>query len=104
MSIRFVNGHTGAMMLPQITVGDRTLVYVADLLPSVFHIPLPWIMAYDMFPLTTLKEKEIFLQEALEKGYVLYFEHDPVTECCTLKQTPKGIRADRTFTLEEWNG
>jgi glyoxylase-like metal-dependent hydrolase (beta-lactamase superfamily II) len=104
MSIRFVNGHTGAMMLPQITVGDQTLVYVADLLPSVFHIPLPWIMAYDMFPLTTLKEKEIFLQEALEKGYVLYFEHDPVTECCTLKQTPKGIRADRTFSLKEWNG
>jgi hypothetical protein len=57
-----------------------------------------------MFPLTTLKEKDIFLQEALDHDYVLFFEHDPATECCTLKQTEKGIRADTTFTLQEWAG
>lgn len=100
-SVRFVGGHTDAMMLPQITVGDKTLVYVADLFPGTFHIPLPWIMAYDMFPMKTLKEKESFLQEALDNNYVLYFEHDPVTECCTLKQTEKGIRVDKAFTLKE---
>lgn len=100
-SVRFVGGHTDAMMLPQITVGDKTLVYVADLFPGTFHIPLPWIMAYDMFPIKTLKEKESFLQEALDNHYVLYFEHDPVTECCTLRQTEKGIRVDETFSLKE---
>lgn len=101
MSIRFVGGHTQAMMLPQIKTGNQTLVYMADLLPAAFHIPLPWIMAYDMFPLKTLKEKDAFLKEALENNYVLFFEHDPVNECCTLKQTDKGIRADKFFTLKE---
>jgi glyoxylase-like metal-dependent hydrolase (beta-lactamase superfamily II) len=101
ISIRFVNGHTDAMMLPQINTGDKTIVYVADLFPATFHIPLPWIMAYDMFPLTTLKEKELFLREAVENDYILYFEHDPVTECCTLTETPKGIRVAETFALDQ---
>lgn len=101
ISIRFANGHTRAMMLPQIQWKGKTLVYVADLLPGTFHIPLPWVMAYDMFPMTTLEEKEAFLKEALENNYILYFEHDPYTECCTLKQTEKGIRLDKTFTLAE---
>lgn len=99
-SIRFCNGHTRAMMLPQLKLKEKTLVYMADLLPSVFHIPLPWVMAYDMFPLTSLEEKETFLQEALEKDYILYFEHDPEIECCNLKQTEKGIRMDQSFTLK----
>lgn len=101
ISIRFVNGHTKAMMLPQIKYKGKTLVYVADLFPGNFHIPLPWVMAYDMFPLTTLQEKEIFLNEALKNNYVLYFEHDPKIECCTLKQTERGIRVDKTFQLSE---
>jgi len=58
-------------------------------------------MAYDMFPLQTLTEKKLFLNEALEKEYVLYFEHDPVNECCTLQQTEKGIRVKNTFALTE---
>lgn len=99
--IRFAYGHTDAMMLPEIRYGDRRLVYMADLLPSAHHIPLPWIMAYDMFPMTTLQEKAAFLQEALEGNYVLYFEHDPATECCTLVSTEKGIRRGETFTLAE---
>lgn len=101
ISIRFVNGHTKAMMLPQIKYKDKTIMYVADLFPGHFHIPLPWVMAYDMFPLTTLQEKESSLKEALENNYVLYFEHDPKVECCTLKQTERGIRVDKTFPLRE---
>lgn len=99
ISIRFANGHTDAMMLPQIRYKDKTIVYMADLLPSVAHLPLPYVMAYDMFPLTTLTEKKKFLQEAADNQYVLFFEHDPVNECCVLQTTEKGIRAGETFAL-----
>ncbi|MBX5437985.1 MAG: MBL fold metallo-hydrolase [Thermoflavifilum sp.] len=99
--IRFVHGHTRAMMLPFITYKEKTIVFCADLLPSVAHIPLPYIMAYDVFPLTTLQEKESFLQEALEQSYILFFEHDPKVECCTVKMTEKGIRAGDFFSLHE---
>src|ERR1700712_4708749 len=75
VSIKFASGHTEAMMLPLINYKGKQILYMADLLPSVGHIPLPYIMAYDMFPLTTLKEKKLFLTEALEKDYILYFEH-----------------------------
>lgn len=101
IAIRQVFGHTEAMMLPQIEYKGTTLLYMADLLPSVGHIPLPYVMAYDMFPLTTLNEKKSFLTEAVENKYVLFFEHDPVTECCTLELTDKGIRAEKRFKLEE---
>jgi hypothetical protein len=74
---------------------------MADLLPSQGHIPLPYVMGYDMFPLTTLQEKKIFLQEAATKEYVLFFEHDPVVECCTVQKTEKGIRPHQLFKLEE---
>ena len=74
---------------------------MADLLPSVGHLPLPYVMAYDMFPLKTLAEKKLFLNEAVEKDYILYFEHDPINECCTLQQTEKGIRVKDVFKLSE---
>ncbi|MEO6069477.1 MAG: MBL fold metallo-hydrolase [Chitinophagaceae bacterium] len=102
ISVRFVSGHTESMMLPQINYNGQTIIYMADLLPSAGHIPLPYVMAYDMFPLETLKEKKKFLKEAVENNYLLYFEHDPKIECCQLQQTEKGIRAGETFTLEEW--
>ncbi|MEN9549712.1 MAG: hypothetical protein RIR12_2303 [Bacteroidota bacterium] len=101
LAIRFVNGHTKSMMLPQIQYKNRTIVYMADLLPSAAHIPLPYVMGYDMFPYTTLQEKKTFLQEAVEGDYILFFEHDPVNECCTLQQTEKGIRAKEVFKLSE---
>lgn len=101
ISVRFVNGHTESMMLPQIKYRDRTIVYVADLLPSLGHIPLPYVMAYDMFPLTTLEEKKSFLEEAVKGDYILFFEHDPQVECCKLKETEKGIRQADTFLLRE---
>ena len=97
VSIRFAFGHTEAMMLPQINYNGRTYVYMADLLPAAAHIPLPYVMAYDMFPLITLQEKKAFLEEAVANDYVLIFEHDPKTVCCTLERTEKGIRAMRQF-------
>ncbi len=99
--VRQVFGHTEAMMLPQLVYKNQTLLYMADLLPSAGHIPLPYVMAYDMFPLTTLNEKKSFLTEAQQNNYILFFEHDPVIECCTLKMTEKGIRMDKSFKLAE---
>ncbi|RVU02953.1 MBL fold metallo-hydrolase [Mucilaginibacter limnophilus] len=99
--VRFAYGHTDAQMLPLIEYKGRKLLYMADLLPSVGHLPLPYVMAYDMFPLKTLAEKKAILTEALEKEYILYFEHDAVNECCTLQMTEKGIRVKDTFTLAE---
>lgn len=101
ISVRFTDGHTAAMMLPQINYNGKTIVYMADLLPSVGHIPLPYIMGYDMFPLSTLHEKKLFLEEAVDNGYVLFFEHDPLYECCTLQRTEKGIRLKSTFKLSD---
>jgi glyoxylase-like metal-dependent hydrolase (beta-lactamase superfamily II) len=99
ITLKFAYGHTDAMMLPVINYNSKTIVYMADLLPSAAHIPLPYVMGYDMFPLTTLNEKKSFLQEAFDYNYILYFEHDPSVECCTLQTTDKGIRVKETFTL-----
>ena len=96
-----VDGHTDAMMIPHIEYQGKTLVYMADLLPSVGHIPLAWVMGYDTRPLITLQEKGDFLNAAADKEYVLLFEHDPVNECCTLKQTEKGVRLDEAFSIRE---
>lgn len=101
INIRFAFGHTEAMMLPQINYKGRTLLYMADLLPSIGHIPLPYVMGYDMFPVKTLDEKKKFFAEAVENDYILYLEHDPVNECCTLQNTEKGIRVKDTFKLSE---
>jgi glyoxylase-like metal-dependent hydrolase (beta-lactamase superfamily II) len=101
IQIRFVNGHTESMMLPQIRYKENTIVYMADLLPSVAHIPVPFIMAYDTRPLETLKEKKSFLTEAQQKNYILFFEHDPGIECCNLQLTEKGVRSKETFMLAE---
>ena len=99
INVKFAYGHTEAMMLPLINYNGKQILYVADLLPSIGHLPMPYVMAYDMFPLKTLTEKKIILTEALEKEYILYLEHDPVNECCSLKQTEKGIRVNETFNL-----
>lgn len=101
ITLKYAYGHTDAMMLPVMEYNGRIVVFMADLLPSIAHIPLPYVMGYDMFPLTTLNEKKTFLQEALEKDYVLFFEHDPKVECCTLQMTEKGIRVKETFRLDE---
>jgi glyoxylase-like metal-dependent hydrolase (beta-lactamase superfamily II) len=99
--IRFVSGHTESMMLPQIQFKENTIIFMADLLPSAAHLPVPFIMAYDTRPLETLKEKKLFLTEALQKNYILFFEHDPGIECCNLQLTEKGVRSKETFPLAD---
>jgi len=101
LSVRLTFGHTDAMMLPQLNYKGKTLLFMADLLPSVGHIPLPYVMAYDMFPMTTLQEKKSFLEEAATGGYVLFFEHDAANECCVLEKTEKGIRSGKGLRLED---
>lgn len=100
-SVITVDGHTDKQMLPKIKYKGHTIVFVADLLPSVGHIPLPYIMAYDTRPLDTMKEKKAFLEEAADNNYILFLEHDPVNECCTVKHTERGVRLDKTFPLAE---
>jgi len=96
-----VDGHTEQQMLPKLRYKDKTLVFMADLLPSVGHIPLPYVMGYDTRPLLTLQEKQAFLEEAARENYVLFLEHDPNYSCCTVKMTDKGVRLDQTFHLDE---
>lgn len=100
-NIRYAFGHTDAMMLPQLTYKNKTIIYAADLLPSTGHIPLPYVMSYDMFPLQTLKEKQTFLEEAAANNYVIYLEHDSINECCTVEQTEKGVRLKEIFKLTD---
>lgn len=99
--IYFVDGHTEKQMLPKIDYKEKTIVFVADLLPTIGHIPLPYVMGYDTRPLLTLTEKEKFLNEAAEKNYFLFFEHDAHNQLCTVKKTEKGVRLDQTFTFNE---
>jgi len=101
VDIIFTSGHTENMMIPKIHINGKTVCYMADLLPSVGHIPLPYVMGYDVRPLVTLAEKEKFLLEAADNEYILFFEHDPINECCTVKKTEKGVRLDRVFRLSE---
>lgn len=97
----YVSGHTDKMMIPKISYKGHTVCYMADLLPSVGHIPLPYVMAYDTRPLITMVEKEKFLNDAADHNYVLFFEHDPLYECCTVKHTERGVRLDQTFKLSD---
>ncbi len=95
--VLFVDGHTESMMIPHIQYKGKTLVFMADLLPSVGHIPLPYVMGYDVRPLITMREKGMFLEKAQKEDYILFLEHDSINECCTLKETEKGIRLDNSF-------
>jgi glyoxylase-like metal-dependent hydrolase (beta-lactamase superfamily II) len=104
ISIMLVRGHTDAMMIPHIKYKEKIVVFVADLIPSTGHIPLQYLCGYDTRPLITLSEKNIFLNTAAEKEYILMFEHDSINECCTVQQTERGIRVKDTFTLKEYFG
>lgn len=99
--IFYASGHTDKMMLPMIKYKDKTICFMADLIPSASHIPLPYVMGYDTRPLITMEEKERFLNEAADKNYVLFLEHDPLHECCTVQRTERGIKLDKTFSLKE---
>ncbi len=99
--VLFVNGHTDAQMIPHINYQGKKIVFTADLLPSVGHIPLPYLMSYDTRPLLTLEEKAKFLNTAADEGYYLFLEHDSVNELCTVKHTERGVRLDQTFAFNE---
>jgi len=96
-----VDGHTDKQMLPYIDYKGKKLVFVADLIPTVGHIPLPYVIGYDTRPLLTLDEKELFLNEAVENEYYLFFEHDAHNEICTVKNTEKGVRLDTVCSFNE---
>ena len=99
--VLFADGHTEAQMIPHIEYQDKTIVFAADLLPSVGHIPLPYVMGYDTRPLLTLQEKKIFLETAAQKGHTLFLEHDYFHSCCTVKQTERGVKLDQAFQFED---
>ena len=101
LSFLEVNGHTEAMMLPLIKYKNTTVAFMADLIPSVGHLPIPYVMGYDTRPLETLKEKDVILKQALENNWTLFFEHDPITECINVERTEKGIRKKDGFLLSE---
>jgi glyoxylase-like metal-dependent hydrolase (beta-lactamase superfamily II) len=98
--VRYFNGHTDAMMIPHIDYKGKTIVYMADLLPTTGHIPVPYVMAYDTRPLLTLDEKANFMELASNNNYVLFLEHDPINECCSVIKTEKGFKLDQSFSLD----
>lgn len=104
IAVRLAHGHTESMMMPQIKYKGHTILYITDLLPTVGHIPLPYVMGYDTRPLITLEERQNYWQEIMEKEYIIFFEHDPIHECCTLQMTEKGIRVKETFKFSDIDG
>lgn len=100
IDLLYTIGHTNSMMHPIIPYQNTKLIYLADLIPTMAHIPTPYVMGYDVRPLDTMKEKTNVLKEAAEKNYLLYFEHDPFNEMCTVKETEKGIRVNEILTLQ----
>lgn len=102
ISVRIYNGHTAGQVIPFINFERNTLVYMADFIPTTAHIPLPFIISYDTSPLITLAEKEEFLKEAVLNNYILFFEHDNINECCTVHNTEKGVRANKTGLLKDF--
>jgi len=99
--IKFYYGHTRGQVIPTIKFGEKYITFCGDLFPATAHIPMPYIMGYDMWAEQTLRDKEIFFKDALEKKSILFFEHDIYNECCNLIQTEKGVKVNNTFKLNE---
>ena len=99
---KLFNGHTEGQLIPYINYHGRTIAFMADLMPSAAHIPMPWIMAYDTKPLETLHDKERFYQDALAGDIILFLEHDLYNEACVLHETPKGVRVQKAGKLSEF--
>jgi len=92
IELLYVDGHTEKMILPKLTVHDKTLLFCADLIPSASHVPVPYVMGYDVRPLLTMDEKTQYLQQAVQENWLLVFDHDPTCEAATIETTEKGIR------------
>lgn len=101
IEIRIFNGHTEGQIVPIIHYNNQKIVCIADVVPTVSHIPINYVAAYDIRPLLSFEEKEAFLNEAIKNNYILFFEHDIYNECCNLQKTPKGIREKDTFKLKD---
>ena len=99
--VLFVDGHTEAQMIPHIKYKDKTIIFAADLLPSTGHIPLAYVMGYDVQPLKTLDEKSKFLLDAANNNHIIFLQHDNYNECCTVKVGDKGVMLDQTFKLSD---
>ncbi|EAR02842.1 MBL fold metallo-hydrolase [Maribacter sp. HTCC2170] len=99
--ILFVDGHTDKQMLPHISYKEKTLVFTADLVPTAGHIPVPYVMGYDTRPLLSMAEKQLFMNDAVANEYYLFLEHDAHNQICTLKNTERGVRLDKTHTFHE---
>ena len=99
--VRFVNGHTPGLIVSIIKDEDHTIVFAGDFIPTSANVPVKWLASYDLNPTDSLREKEIFLKEAVENNYILFFQHDIVNECCSLVQTPRGVKVDKCFSLSE---
>ena len=100
IDVLFVDGHTEAQMIPHIKYKDKTIIFAADLLPSTGHIPLAYVMGYDVQPLKTLDEKGKFLLDAANNNHIIFLQHDNYNECCTVKLGEKGVVLDQTFRLD----
>ncbi|UFH56082.1 MBL fold metallo-hydrolase [Spirosoma sp. KNUC1025] len=100
--LQYVDGHTEKMTLPLFRINGRTVAFMADLIPSSGHVPLPYVMSYDIRPLLTMDEKKNVLQQAADENWILVFEHDPVTEAATVELTEKGIRIKEKGKLAEF--
>ncbi|HNR42078.1 MAG TPA: MBL fold metallo-hydrolase [Bacteroidales bacterium] len=100
-SVRICYGHTPGLMYAMIDYNGKTIVFAGDLIPTAAHVPLLWNMSYDIETLRTIEEKNRLLNEALDKNHIIVFQHDELTECCTLEMTPKGIRPGRKFSFSE---
>ena len=100
-NVLFMDGHTEKQMLPKLSYQGKTIVFMADLLPTIGHIPLPYVMGYDTRPLLTIKEKAIFLKEAADNNYYLFLEHDAYNEICTVQHTEKGVRLKETHKFTD---
>ena len=101
--LKMFNGHTQGQIIPFIDYNGRTVVFMADFIESLTHIPVPYIPSFDVQPLVSLKEKTDFYEEAVAGNFVLFFEHDPLHECCTLQMTPKGAKVKDVFQLSMVN-
>jgi len=102
ISVMFANGHTEKMMCPIISSGKNTIVYMADMIPSLAHIPINFLMSYDIRPLQVMDEKQTFLKTAADNNYILFFEHDNTIECATVLQTEKGIKTLNKGKLQDF--
>ena len=99
--IMFVDGHTEKQMIPKLNYKNQEIVFAADLIPTAGHIPIPYLMGYDVRPLLTMKEKKLFLDDAEKNNWLLFLEHDPYNEVVSLKKTDKGVRLNSSYSFKE---